>query len=109
MGSGGNWKFKQKLRNKQVEWPTGPLTGFGSNETPTWVEAWVVQRTTGASQRTFQKTWSGGYSKWTADKRGLWQGKLRKGPAVGIALLSSHDSIANDDYYYWWVDQIKLT
>jgi hypothetical protein len=60
MGSGGNWKFKQKLRNKQVEWPTGPLTGFGSNETPTWVEAWVVQRTTGASQRTFQKTWSGG-------------------------------------------------
>ncbi len=107
MGSGGNWKFKQKLRNKQVEWPTGPLTAFGSNETPTWVEAWVVQRSTGTSQRTVDTTF-GVPGHWTASGTPSLQGQFQPGSATGIALVALHNTASNKDEFYWWVDDITL-
>jgi hypothetical protein len=79
MGSGGNWDQNQTLKAGQVEWPTGPLTGFTGTETPTWVEAWVVQRSTGASQSYYQSSgWVTG--RWTANKLRWKEGDLGVGP-----------------------------
>jgi hypothetical protein len=109
MGSGGNWDQDQNLNNGWVEWPTGPLT-IEEEETPTWLEAWVVQRTTGASQSTYQAApFAPGHTKWTADTKGWKQGTFQPGPALGIALLSLHNSDSNTDDFYWWIDEINLT
>ena len=107
MGSGGNWKFKQKLRNKQVEWPTGPLTGFAGTDTVTWVEAWVLQRSTGASQVSSHGPLAPGATQWKADNFRWKDGTFRNGPALGIALVSWEDA-ANNYHNYWWVDDITL-
>jgi hypothetical protein len=112
---GGNWDFNQTLdpNTGQVKWPTGPLTLETATEQPTWVEAWVVQRTadgtTGASQSYYQSSgWVTG--RWTANKLRWKEGDLRVGPALGIALVSSHDTATSPPtpHYYWWVDQINL-
>ena len=107
MGSGGNWDQYQTLNAGQVEWPTGPLTGFASTDKIEYVEAWVMQRHTGASQRSWKKNPGSGLSTWTADK-GVWRGgKFEPGCAIGTALVSWEDD--NGDYHFiWWTDQIYL-
>ena len=103
----GNWDQTQYINasTNRVEWPTGPLT-LGS-ETPIWLEAWVVQRSTGASQRTVDKTFGApGY--WTASGTPSLQGQFQPGSATGIALVALHDSTTNTDEFYWWVDDIIL-
>ena len=49
-----NWDPSQNINygSWQVEWPQGPMTFANPSETPRWVEAWVMQLSTGASQRT---------------------------------------------------------
>ncbi len=109
----GNWDPNQNLNatTHQVEWPMGPLT-VGSTEAPTWLEAWVVQSSTGASQRTVQKVF-GVPGRWTADGIGPglgWiQGQFQLGPALGIALLASHDSATNTDKFFWWLEVVELS
>src|SRR5262245_60871311 len=77
----------QGVRRRRVEWPKGPMPLAG-NEKATWVEAWVVQRRSGASQRTFQGTFAANARRWRATKGPFVQGSFRRGPAMGIALLS---------------------
>ena len=110
----GRWDYNQHLNTlstgtNRVEWPTGPLTLASATEQPTWVEAWVVQRSTGASQRTVQRVF-GAPGRWRADgiPPGWIQGSFQVGPALGIALLASHDNATSTDRNFWWVDIIDL-
>jgi hypothetical protein len=105
---GGNWKPTQKLHSSgEVRWPKGPLTGFTTDDTVTWVEAWVLQKVTGASQVSFHGPMGGGPTQWTADEMRWQDGTFQHGPALGIALVSWED--ANDNYhFYWWIDEIEL-
>lgn len=101
-----NWDLFQNLNSGRVEWPTGPLL-LNSGEIPKWVEAWVMQSSTGASQRTAQWTgWVPNY--WTADgiPPGWINGQFQAGPALGMALLA-YDS-SGTDKFYWWFDVVVL-
>jgi hypothetical protein len=107
-----NWDFYQNINfgTSRVEWPMGPMAltpGFA----PRWVEAWVVQSSTGvvtsgagASQSTSQRSgWSPGSTRWTADgiPPGWVNGSFQPGPALGIALLASRDSTGADEFDFW--------
>jgi len=118
--AGGNWDWQQNLNGGEVQWPMGPLPLANPNERPTWLEAWVLQRSSvpgaigiaGASQRTFQKFLPPPApvpAKWTADGGVLRQGTFVPGPALGIALAQGYiPGSPNIDTFYWWVDQIDL-
>jgi hypothetical protein len=110
-----NWDPSQNINGGswQVEWPQGPLTDDGGSAfpdvgwTPRWLEAWVVQDSTGASQRTAQRSgWAPG--RWTADgiPPGWINGSFQPGLALGIALLAYNDGTT--DTYDWWLDPIDL-
>jgi len=106
----GNWNYKQKLNTTtgRVEWPTGPLVLSGS-EKPTWLDAWITQRSTGASQKTHATNFTS-TTQWAADgwDSSPWtEGKFKPGPAVGIALVATRDAQGNSAYF-WWVDEILL-
>jgi hypothetical protein len=107
MGSGGNWDQKQTLRAGKVKWPTGPLADFTTTDTVTWVEAWVLQRRTGASQASYHGSMSPGATQWKANKLRWKDGKFKKGRALGIALVSWEDAVGKY-HNYWWVDDITL-
>ena len=109
MGSGGNWDLTQNLHSSgEVRWPKGPLTGFTTNDTVTWVEAWVLQRSTGASQVSYHGRMSSpGPTQWKADTLRWRDGTFQNGQALGIALVSWEDA-ANNYHNYWWVDDITL-
>jgi hypothetical protein len=105
-----NWDPSQNINfgSWQVEWPQGPMT-LDKGVEPRWVEAWVVQSSTGASQRTVQTTgWAP--HRWTADgiPPGWKNGSFQDGPALGIALLTSHNNTTNSDENLWWVDAVDL-
>ena len=105
-----NWDPSQNINHvtHRVEWPTGPL-GLSSGEIPKWVEAWVMQSSTGASQRTVQWTgWAPTGTTWTADgiTPGWIYGQFQAGPALGIALLA-YDS-SGTDKFYWWLEIVDL-
>jgi len=109
---GGRWDPNQSLNpvSHQVEWPTGPLSVVSGTELPTYLEAWVVQRSTGASQGTAQTAFPKFASPgtWTANTPVWRNGSFQAGPALGIALVASHDSATNTDAFFWWVDEIEL-
>jgi hypothetical protein len=105
----GNWDYHHNVNaaTDRVEWPKGPMK-LAKNEKAKWLEAWVIQRSTGASQRTYQSTFPS-RKKWTAPKGVYILGKFKAGPALGIAMLSTHNSVTKKDDFYWWVDEIYLT
>jgi hypothetical protein len=106
MGSGGNWDPNQTLNGGRVKWPTGPLTDIPASQVRR-VEAWVVQDTTGASQRTKQ-TGNFQQGRWKADEGRWTRGVFQAGPADGIAVVSWRD--AKGRYHsYWWYDDINLS
>ena len=108
MAAGGKWDSTQNLNGTRVEWPTGPLE-LGPNEIPYWIEAWVVQRSTGASQRSDQSSGWGPATKWIADGNVWKQGDFIPGPAVGIALLAVRNpGPPVTSAFYWWVDMFDL-
>ncbi|PZV39007.1 hypothetical protein B5V02_02915 [Mesorhizobium kowhaii] len=111
-----NWDDSQNINagSQAVEWPQGPLTDdMGltfpqAGWTPLWLEAWVVQDSTGASQRTAQRSgWAPG--RWTADgiPPGWKIGSFQPGLALGIALVAYQDGTGafKQD---WWLDPIDL-
>jgi hypothetical protein len=123
---GGDWRYVMpanwdpyqniNLATGWVEWPQGPLT-LGTGETPTWIEAWVVQFVVNgpsSSQSTRQTTgWAPGH--WTADEPswspGGINGTFQSGmPAVGIGLLASHTSTptTETDELFWWAEVVVL-
>lgn len=112
-----NWDPSQNLNKGQVEWPQGPLTADNGQDFPTagwtarWLDAWVVQAGTGASQATYLSNQSGPWApgRWTADgiPPGWRNGTFQPGLALGIALLAFRKGTPNDEYE-WWVDAINL-
>jgi hypothetical protein len=121
----GNWDPVQNINANTgwVEWPQGPLA-LNPGEIPTWIEAWVLQSTTGpvpvqgvggtgSSQSSRQMSgWPPGYTRWTADgpPPGWLLGRFQPGPAVGIALLSSLDTSTSPptNKFYWWTSVVVL-
>jgi hypothetical protein len=107
---GSRWDPAQNINfnSWQVEWPQGPLD-LHKDFVARWVEAWVVQSSTGASQRTAQTT-NFAPDRWTADgiPPGWKNGNFEDGSALGIALLASSNTTTNTDEYFWWVDAIDL-
>jgi len=100
----GNWDQIQYINatTGRVEWPTGPVTVDG---TPKFLEAWVLQRSTGASQRTVQTVFDVP-GRWTAGAGASLQGRFQEGSALGIALVASQDGATNE--FYWWIDELDL-
>lgn len=109
-----NWDPSQNINftTGHVEWPQGPMTFEdvgGKNVQPKWVEAWVMQSDTGASQRTAQRSgWAP--DRWTADgiPPGWRNGNFSDGPALGIALVAWHNTQTNEDEFHWWIDTVHL-
>jgi hypothetical protein len=113
---GRNWDEGQTINpvSKAVEWPQGPLTDDNGTSfsqlgwTPTVVEAWVAQETTGASQKTAQ--WSGWIpGRWNTVgiPPGWREGNFQEGVAMGIAIVAYKDQngVKRQD---WWFDAIYL-
>lgn len=99
-----------------VEWPAGPLVP-ADGESMVRVEVWVMQKTTGAVQMTYQDTFLPYPSTWTADK--VWYprpsgyptvpwtlGLFKPGAALGIAVAIGTTS--NVQSYYWWSEEVDL-
>ena len=115
--AGGN--FDQQLYvagTGFVEWPTGPLVRV-DGETILRVEAWILQKHTGAIQMTFQNAFSAPYTTWKADQVWYpkppgfppWSGGLfQKGrPALGIAVVIA-SSPGGVQSYFWWSEEVEL-
>jgi hypothetical protein len=106
-----NWDPSQNLSNGRVEWPQGPLTDDNNTPVPTatwtpkYLDAWVVQDSTGASQATRQYgNWVLG--RWKADQNPWKNGNFQRGLALGIALVAYKENTA--DEAEWWVRAINL-
>jgi hypothetical protein len=106
-----NWDPSQNLNGTRVEWPRGELTDDKGSTfpqagwTPKWLEAWVVQDGSHASQRTVQTAnWAPGH--WTADQSSRENGVFQPGLALGIALLAYHDG--TKDTHKWWFELVDL-
>jgi hypothetical protein len=95
-----------------VEYPTGPLVRV-DGEQLLRVEAWVMQKLTGAVQMTWQDTFAAPYNVWVADKKwypqaASWAGGVfQKGePALGVAVLISLRM--GVPKYFWWSEEVEL-
>jgi hypothetical protein len=103
--SGGNWDTNQHLHSGRVDAPTGQLTLIPQSQVRR-VEAWIVQDSTGAIQRTVQ-TKNFVQDKWTAGEE-LWiDGDFQIGVAHGTALVFWRD--ANTWYQKQWEADITLS
>jgi hypothetical protein len=106
----GNWYAQLPIEYGFVEWPSGPLElDSDIHEKMVWVEAWVMQKATGAVQMTYQAEFEDP-KKWTANLPRYpepWTGGLFKpGWALGTAI-----AISNTDYgqqYYYWIQEVAL-
>jgi len=109
--AGGKWHPVQKIHpvTKLVQFPKGPLV-LATGETPKWIDAWVVQSSTGSAQTCYGSA-TGTPSalpafptatEWTANVISYNKGHFKPGPAVGIALLYVRDGSKNE--YFWWSD-----
>jgi hypothetical protein len=108
--AGGNWHPTQHIAaNGRVEFPKGPLALTGGDR-PRWVDAWIVQASTGSAQTYYGSVASGAFTvagEWTANVRLYNKGRFQPGPAVGIALLYVKDG-DNNEYFWWTEDPIQL-
>src|SRR5262245_55035876 len=103
--------------NGFVEWPAGPLLP-ADGESMVRVEVWVMQKTTGAVQMTYEDTvdFPANPRNWTARRVWYpknmpgyppWSGGLFKpGAALGIAVAIATKN--NVQSYYWWSEEVEL-
>jgi hypothetical protein len=115
------WDHYQNINHAtgRVEWPSGPMDitkGF----VPKWVEAWVVQSTTGhpkeeaargpgSSQSTSQRSdWQPDYKHWNADTMGWANGSFHPGLALGIGLVASRNYATGVTEFDFWLDIVEL-
>ena len=100
--AGGNWDSPLKISQYgRVEWPQGPLTlDQNVNEQARYVEAWVVQASTGSAQSSRGRAYNFPPGKWKADFEVYRRGNFLPGPAVGIALVWARIGVNNT--YFWW-------
>jgi hypothetical protein len=112
--AGGNWDPVQNITSGRVDFSTGPLdlTGLPGNPTPRWVDAWIVQSSTGSAQTYYGSKGSGAFAvagHWIANVRLYNRGTFLPGPAVGIALVYWKDTNSSSKGYLWWSeDPIEL-
>lgn len=99
-----------------VEWPEGPLTP-APGETIIRVEVWLMQKTTGAIQMTYQNA-NFGVGSWRADK--IWWprnpasstptwdgiGRFQRGPATGTAVAIAKSGL--NQTYFWWSEEVEI-
>jgi hypothetical protein len=109
--SGGNWHPVQYIdaMSGTVKFPIGPLI-LNPGEVARWVDAWIVQSSTGSAQTCYGSIGSGAFgtpNQWTANVFLYNKGRFRPGPAVGIALLYVRDGNRNE-YFWWSQDPIEL-
>jgi hypothetical protein len=105
-----NWDPVQYITNGLVEFPTGPLVLTGTQK-PKWVDAWIVQSSTGSAQTYYGSRGSGAFAvngHWIANFRHYSRGTFLPGPAVGIALVYWKDDDNNNGYIWWSEDPIEL-
>jgi hypothetical protein len=110
--AGGNFDDPQTLNGGRVEWPTGPLT-LAANETPLWIQAWIVQASTGSAQTCWGAPQHNSFppGRWIANLNQFNRGTFQPGFAVGIALVWTQIGPANTPRpaYFWWCgDPIRL-
>ena len=107
----GNWDPVQYIAaSGRVEFPTGPMAPLAAGETAKWVDAWIVQSTTGTAQTHYGSVGSNAFAvanRWTANVRLYSRGRFQPGPASGIALLYVRDG-NNNEYFWWSEDPIEL-
>jgi hypothetical protein len=103
-----NWDPVQIITNGRVDFSTGPLVLTGTQK-PKWVDAWIVQSSTGSAQTYYGSVTSGAFAagKWIANVQLYSRGKFQPGPAVGIALVYWKDG-TNNGYIWWSEDPIEL-
>ena len=106
--AGGNFDSPLHIGafNHRVEWPVGPLT-LDPGETALYVEAWVVQASTGSAQSSSGLPGSFPPNKWLADSPKWRRGNFQPGPAVGIALVWAQIGTVNT-YFWWSADPVQL-
>jgi hypothetical protein len=105
----GNWDHVQNIVTGLVPAPQGPLV-LVAGQTPRWVDAWIVQSSTGSSQTFYGSASSGAFNtpgKWIANVRLYSRGTFQPGLAVGIALVHVKHGI-NNEYFWWSEDPIEL-
>lgn len=102
--------------NFWVQWPQGPLSRkIGENVIR--VEVWLMQKTTGAVQITYQTAGNLTGGSWTADK--IWwprdpnypnswdgTGRFQPGPAMGTAVAIAR--IGANQSYFWWSEEVEI-
>jgi hypothetical protein len=110
--AGGNWDHFQNIDGAtgRVLASQGPLAPLAGGETPKWVDAWIVQSSTGSSQTYYGSARDGAFAvanRWIATDQLYSRGRFEAGPAVGIALV--HVKNGNKNEYFWWSeDPIEL-
>ena len=117
--AGGKFDNTATLANNNwVHWPQGPL--FQKiGETVIRVEVWVMQKSTGAIQMTYQYQ-NLNLGSWRADK--IWwprdpaypndetkwngNGRFVRGPAMGTAVAIA--TSGQNQSYFWWSEEIEI-
>jgi hypothetical protein len=107
-----NWDHVQTIAaSGRVEFPTGPLDFMGNlTQKPRWVDAWIVQSSTGSAQTYYGSRGSGAFltpGKWVANVELYSRGRFVPGLAVGIALVYVRNG-NNNEYLWWSEDPIEL-
>lgn len=99
--------------NNWVEWPEGPLV-HKIGETVIRVEVWLMQKSTGAIQITYQ-TQNLNLGSWRADRRwwpavdpNTWNGtgRFERGPAMGTAVAIAMSG--PNQSYFWWSEEVEI-
>ena len=104
--TGGMWIERQNLNGGRVEWPRGPLE-LDDGEQVIRVEAWIMQQSTGASQKSVQ---IGHYAddEWVADQDTWNEGDFKPGLAMGVAMVVVSAGDPPKKSSYWWATAIML-
>lgn len=94
-----------------VEWPGGTLE-LKEHEEMLWIEAWVMQQSSGAVQMTYQAEFDEDSGTWTAANPRYpepWtNGKFKEGAALGTAIAISKKTDTGEQLYYWWTQEVEL-
>jgi hypothetical protein len=105
--------------NYWVEWPEGPLFPQFSDRIDR-VEVWLMQKSTGAIQMTYQTSGFGPNS-WKANRiwwprkqvasQWVWDGngRFKPGPAMGSAVLVATSLFGlGKQSYFWWSEEVEI-
>jgi len=117
--AGGKFDNTVTLANDfWVKWPQGPLF-HKIGETVIRVEVWLMQKSTGAVQMTYQ-TQNLNLGSWRADQ--VWWprdpafpgdptkldgiGRFQRGPALGAAVAIARSGL--NQSYFWWSEEVEI-